>query len=139
MNALREIANLVDLPGPMGDDPKRVIENVRGLRENYNRICDRLQTCVQEHRLGLGGEYVDALVVEALNDALSLLTEIRRVTALCHADVLKEYMELNPADVERSGYVSIQVMRNWLVWNAIRVHETVRTLSERVAPSEGQA
>jgi hypothetical protein len=75
-------------------------------------------------------EALDA-ALDALCVALSLLAEIRRVMALRHADVLKEYVELNPLSVERSGYVSIQVMRNWLVWNAIQIHDWCTTTAGR--------
>lgn len=64
-HALRVIGKTVDLPG--AHSPEKIVEQVKGLRENYARICGRLQDAVQRHKLGLGGEQIDALVVEALD------------------------------------------------------------------------
>ena len=41
----------------------RLAANVVAMRANYARICDALQSCVQRHKLGLGGELIDELVV----------------------------------------------------------------------------
>jgi hypothetical protein len=41
-------------------------EHARLLVDNYKRVCGRLQGVVQRRGLGLGGEQVDALVVEEL-------------------------------------------------------------------------
>lgn len=35
--------------------------------ESHKRICNRLQDCVQQYQLGLGGEHVDVLCVEEIH------------------------------------------------------------------------
>jgi len=68
-----------------------------------------------------------------VSEDAALLAEIRRVMGLAHSDVLKEYMAFDAHEVERSGYVSIQVMRNWLVRQAIKLSDAAR-----LAAVEGQ-
>ena len=48
-----------------------VIEHVELLVTSHREMCDRLQATVQKHKLGLGGEKIDMLVIEALESALS--------------------------------------------------------------------
>lgn len=40
--------------------------------ETYGAMCDRLHECVTRHDLGLGGEHVDDLVIEALDQITKL-------------------------------------------------------------------
>lgn len=65
-----EIAKAVDLHGD-GVTFEQVLENVKGLRAAYGDMCDRLRECAERHGLGLGGEHVDALVIEALDQSRS--------------------------------------------------------------------
>lgn len=62
--ALEEIGQRVNRPG---GTPSEIAENVRGLRDEFNGICERLQEAAQRHHLGLGGEHIDRLVVDALD------------------------------------------------------------------------
>lgn len=48
-----------------------LIDHAKWLVESYKAQCYRLQSAVQRHRLGLGGEKVDKLVCDALDAALS--------------------------------------------------------------------
>jgi hypothetical protein len=48
-----------------------VIKHAEWLVTSYREMCDRLQATVQKHKLGLGGEKIDMLVIEALESALS--------------------------------------------------------------------
>lgn len=48
-----------------------VIEHARWLVESYKGMCDRLRVPVEKYKLGLGGEKLDMLVIEALDAALS--------------------------------------------------------------------
>ncbi len=44
----------------------RQLDVVEHVFASYRRMCDTLQTCVQKHSLGLGGDHVDEIVVAAL-------------------------------------------------------------------------
>lgn len=46
--------------------PTRCLDVVEHVFAAHRRMCDNLQTCVQKHSLGLGGEPVDEIVVAAL-------------------------------------------------------------------------
>lgn len=48
-----------------------VIEHARWLVESYKGMCDRLRVPVEKYKLGIGGEKLDMLVIEALDAALS--------------------------------------------------------------------
>lgn len=51
--------------------PARCLDVVEHVFAAHRRMCDNLQTCVQKHELGLGGEPVDEIVVAALETRLS--------------------------------------------------------------------
>lgn len=65
-----------------------------------------------------------------------LLAEIRRVMALRHGDVLREWEAADPADHKADGHTSIQAMRNWLVWHAIQSADAAPSASP--APTADQ-
>jgi hypothetical protein len=44
-------------------NPDQALDVARELVGRYKTMCGRLQECVQKHKLGLGGEQVDELVV----------------------------------------------------------------------------
>lgn len=48
-------------------DVDRVVECVEMLRGNHVEMCASLQECVQRHKLGLGGERVDQVVIAELD------------------------------------------------------------------------
>jgi dihydroneopterin aldolase len=48
------------------------------LKLNYVALCTRLQECVQKHRIGLGGEKLDQLVVTYID---RLTTALQRLQA----------------------------------------------------------
>jgi hypothetical protein len=64
---------------------EEVAERVEWVVEGYSRICTRLQECCQQHHLGLGGEAVDAVVVEEIDrlraelDKLSTLPDAAKI------------------------------------------------------------
>ena len=63
---VHDLAVAVDLHGD-GVTFGQVRENVTGLRESYASVCDRLHSAVKRHKLGLGGEHVDELVIAELD------------------------------------------------------------------------
>lgn len=56
----KEWAAILKAVGPTAVQPAEFLPDwIRGQRD----MCARLQECVQKHKLGLGGEKVDALVI----------------------------------------------------------------------------
>jgi formylmethanofuran:tetrahydromethanopterin formyltransferase len=47
----------------------RCLDVVEHLLESHRRMCINLQECVQRHKIGLGGEYIDEVVIRALDAA----------------------------------------------------------------------
>lgn len=130
-----EIAKAVDLHGD-NVTFARVLENVKGLREAYGGMCDRLQSAVQRHELGLGGEHVDTLVIEEL-DRLRGNKVIRVVTEDRREDVARlDWLENNwpvqidtPTDEDSRDALEIDVIRgshNDREWSTVSGGQSVR-------------
>ena len=47
--------------------PEDAVKMVKWLNDQHIEICSALQECVQRHKLGLGGERVDRLVIAELD------------------------------------------------------------------------
>jgi hypothetical protein len=47
--------------------PDQAVDMARELVSRYKTMCGRLQECVQKHKLGLGGEQVDEVVIAELD------------------------------------------------------------------------
>lgn len=62
-----EMAKVLEIP--QAKNEAAVIDHAQWLIESYRSMCDRLQTSVQKHKLGLGGENIATLVCEALDEA----------------------------------------------------------------------
>lgn len=62
---------IVTANGKFGYDDDNIVDLVEFVFESHNRICTNLQECVQRHKLGLGGEYVDKVVIRELDRLLS--------------------------------------------------------------------
>lgn len=50
--------------------PTRCLDVVEHVFGAHRRMCDNLQTCVQKHELGLGGEPVDEIVCAKVDELL---------------------------------------------------------------------
>jgi len=64
--ALAKIAEVLEIPQSNWSE-KEVIEQARELLRRHKEMCSRLQDIVQQYRLGLGGEQVDALVIAEIH------------------------------------------------------------------------
>ena len=78
--AVARIAKAVDCPNTR--DIGKLAANVEAMRERYAEMCDRLQAVVQEYRLGLGGEQVDEIVVDALRERAARIADLERENAM---------------------------------------------------------
>ena len=64
---VRRLMKLVTEDGKFAyGTPTRCLDVVEHVFAAHRRMCDNLQTCVQKHNLGLGGEPVDEIVIAAL-------------------------------------------------------------------------
>jgi len=82
--------------------------------ESHKRICNRLQDCVQQYQLGLGGEHVDVLCVEEIH-------RLRSANVLAESEML-EYcpakqkriilQRIKEAYIRRQDFVSAARIRD---------------------------
>lgn len=85
---LRLVAQIGDVVDRRGDHvtPDDVLEGVRLLRGSFVGMCERLHAAVRDLSLGLGGEHVDALVVDALRERTAKLAAAEQENAALKSD-----------------------------------------------------
>jgi hypothetical protein len=143
-DAVARIAKAVDMRGVA--DLAKIAANVEGLRQKYNEMCDRLHKAVDYHNLGLGGEHVDVLVIEALNqsaaDCAALRAELKEykrdaevqnqldlarsqlAAAIAERDALREKIDKGHRGYVRPcthGLLVVEVPKCWSLDSRVRV------------------
>jgi len=82
--------------------------------ESHKRICNRLQECVQQYQLGLGGEHVDVLCVAEIHRLRSanVLSE-DEMLAYCPAKQKRIILQrIKEAYIRRQDFVNAARIRD---------------------------
>lgn len=69
----RKVIEMQAVEAKQADEIARLTAEFSELEAKYTDMCTRLQDCVQTHKLGLGGEKIDKLVVEAVANLIAKL------------------------------------------------------------------
>lgn len=64
--ALAKIAEALEIPQRNWSE-QEVIDQTKELVRRYKAMCSRLHEVVEQYQLGLGGEHVDALVIDEIH------------------------------------------------------------------------